>query len=122
GVGDCPATFGMHTFPLPVERYRHFYELGIDLVVPETRHVPIQCVDPHIKQRSRMTWWLAQRQAQAIEPGSQALLLDRNGNVTETAAANFLIVRKGTVISPPRKNILEGISLLVVRELCAELA
>lgn len=121
GPGDAPATFGMHTFPLPLERYRHFHEEGIHLVVPQTRHVPVECVDPRIKQRSRMHWWLAQRQARAIEPGSQALLLDLNGHVSETAAANFLIVRKGTVVSPPRQHVLEGISLLVVRELCGEM-
>jgi branched-chain amino acid aminotransferase len=121
GIGDGPATFGMHTFPLPLERYRRFHEHGIHLVVPDTRHVPGDCVNPHIKQRSRMQYWLAQRQAQVKAPGSQALLLDLDGNVTETAAANFLIVRQGIVISPPRKSILEGISLLVVRELCGEL-
>lgn len=120
-AGDGPATFGVHTFPLPLDRYRRFHEQGICLVVPDTRHVPIQCVDPHIKQRSRMHWWLAQKQAHAREPGSQPLLLDLNGHVTETAAANFLIVRSGTVVSPLWKNILEGVSLLVVRELCAEL-
>jgi branched-subunit amino acid aminotransferase/4-amino-4-deoxychorismate lyase len=120
-AGEAPATIGMHTFPLPVERYRPFHLQGIHLVVPDTRHVPIECVDPHIKQRSRMHWWMAQKQAQAKEPGSQALLLDLGGHVTETAVANFLIVRKGTVVSPPWKNILQGISLLVVRESCAEL-
>jgi branched-subunit amino acid aminotransferase/4-amino-4-deoxychorismate lyase len=121
GVGGGPATFGMHTFPLPLERYRHFHEEGVHLVVPDTRHVPFECVDPHIKQRSRMHWWLAQRQAEAREAGSQPLLLDLAGNVTETASANSLIVRKGSVVSPLRKNILEGISLLVVQELCGEL-
>ena len=120
-AGEAPATIGMHTFPLPVERYRPFHLQGIHLVVPDTRQVPVQCVNAQIKQRSRMHWWLAHKEAQAKEPGSQALLPDLDGHVTETAAANFLIVRKRTVISPPWKNILEGISLLVVRELCGEL-
>jgi branched-chain amino acid aminotransferase len=121
GAGDGPPTFGMHTFPLPLDRYRHFHEQGIHLVVPQTRHVPLECADPHLKQRSRIHWWLAQKQAQAKEPGSQALLLDLDGHVTETASANFLIVRKGVVVSPRWENILEGISLFVVRELCGEL-
>jgi branched-chain amino acid aminotransferase len=71
--------------------------------------------------RSRMVWWIAQQQAQDIEPGASALLLDAAGGVAETAAANFLIVRGGTVISPPRRSILGGVSLQVVEELCQEL-
>src|SRR3712207_8377554 len=50
-----------------------------------------------------------------------SLLLDREGHVTETAAANVLLVRGGVVLSPPRHSVLEGVSLRVVTELCAAL-
>jgi branched-subunit amino acid aminotransferase/4-amino-4-deoxychorismate lyase len=121
GAGDGEPTFAMHTFVLPFARYRRLFEEGAALVVPSTRHVPAVCVDPRLKQRSRLHWWLAEREAQRIEPGAAALLLDLNGHVTETAAANFLIVRGGVVVSPPRHSILGGISLQVVEELCGEL-
>lgn len=121
GVGDAPPTFGMHTFPLPFERYRPLVERGADLVVPEVRHVPPECVDRRIKQRSRLHWWLADRAARRLRPGVQALLRDDDGTLTETAAANFLIVRSGAVISPPAERILGGVSLGVVRELCDRL-
>jgi len=121
GVGDAPATFGMHTFPLPWARYRRLVQKGATLVVPRIRQVPRECVDPHIKQRSRMHWWLAEREAQLQDPGSSALLLDLAGHVTETASANFVMVRQGVVLSPPRDSMLEGVSLAVVRELCGEL-
>jgi branched-subunit amino acid aminotransferase/4-amino-4-deoxychorismate lyase len=121
GAGDRPATFGMHTFPLPFARYRDLVERGAALVVPGVRHVPAACVDPRLKQRSRLHWWLAEREARATAPGSMALLLNTTGHVTETAAANFLIVRGGTLISPPRESILAGISLAVVEELAGRL-
>ena len=120
-AGDGPATFGMHTYPLPLARFRRLVERGASLVVPSIRQVPAEVIDPHIKQRSRLHWWLADREVQRLEPGAAALLLDHAGFVTETAAANFLIVRGGTVLSPPRKAVLEGISLGVVRELCGML-
>jgi branched-subunit amino acid aminotransferase/4-amino-4-deoxychorismate lyase len=120
GPGDGPPTLGMHTFPLPFERYQRFFQQGVTLVVPDTRHVPAVCVDPRAKQRSRLHWWLAEQQAKKVEPGAVALLLDQEGHVTETAGANFLVVREGTVISPPRSAILNGISLRVVEELCRE--
>jgi len=46
------------------------------------------------------------------------LLLDLGGNVAETNTANFLIVERGTIVSPTLTNILPGIS----REMVAELA
>src|SRR3954470_13103937 len=58
GAGDQPPTFGMHTFPLPFARYRPLIEHGAALAVPGVRHVPAECIDPRIKQRSRMHWWL----------------------------------------------------------------
>ncbi len=121
GPGDAPPTFAMHTFPLPLARYRRFFEEGVRLVIPATRQVPAVCVDSRLKQRSRMHWWLAEQEAHRIDPLASALLLDLDGFVTETAAANFLLVRGGTVLTPPRQAVLEGVSLRVVEELCAGL-
>jgi branched-subunit amino acid aminotransferase/4-amino-4-deoxychorismate lyase len=117
GVGEQPATFGMHTFPLPFDRYRSLLEKGATLVIPTVRHVPGVCVDRRVKQRSRIHWWLAEVEARQVTPGAQALLLDEAGHLTETAGANLLLVRDGALVSPPRASILEGISLGVVGEL-----
>jgi branched-chain amino acid aminotransferase len=116
-VGDDP-TFGMHTFPLPFARYRPWIEQGVYLKTPSVSQIPPASVDPRIKHRSRMHWWLAQHEAGR---DTQALLIDRDGHVTETASANFLLVKDGTIVSPPRQAILGGISLQVVTELCGRL-
>jgi branched-subunit amino acid aminotransferase/4-amino-4-deoxychorismate lyase len=68
-----------------------------------------------------MHWWLAEREARAIDPRAIALLQSSRGLATETAAANFLIVRGGTVVSPPRDSVLRGVSLAVTQELCGRL-
>ncbi len=120
GPGDGPPTLVLHTFPLPLARYARLFREGARLVVPSVPQVPPCCVDPRIKQRSRLHWWLAEREVHAQAPGASALLLDQDGLVTETAAANFLIVRSGQVVSPPRSRILGGISLQVTEELCRE--
>jgi branched-subunit amino acid aminotransferase/4-amino-4-deoxychorismate lyase len=122
GAGDGPPTLGMHTFPLPFARYQHLFKEGAHLILSSTRHVPASSVDPRIKQRSRLHWWLAEQEARQLEPGSIALLLDADDQITETAGANFLLVRDGAVVSPPRHAILGGISLRTVEELCAELS
>jgi branched-chain amino acid aminotransferase len=114
--GEQP-TFGMHTFPLPFARYRPWIEHGIALRTPRVRAVPGSCVDPRIKQRSRMHWWLAEQEVRRVQPDAQALLLDGQGCVTETAAANFLLVKDGAMVSPPRESVLDGVSLHVITEL-----
>lgn len=115
---DGPPTLGMHTFPLRFDRSRQLFQTGARLVVPSVRQVPADCINPCIKQRSRLHWLLAEREARRIDPGASALLLDHAGHVTETAVASFLIVENGTVVSPPAGNVLGGVSLTVVRELC----
>src|SRR5262249_8339050 len=80
------------------------------------------CVDPRIKQRSRLHWWLAEQEVHRVDPEAHALLQNADGHVTETAAANVLLVRDGVLLTPPRHTVLEGVCLPVVGELCPEWA
>lgn len=114
-------TFCIHTFPLPFSTWLRFFREGAHVVTPSIRHVPPQCTDPKIKCRSRMHWWLADQEVRLVDPLAVTLLLDLDGNVTETGGSNFLIVKAGTVISPTARNILRGISRQNVIELCATL-
>src|SRR5262249_25764469 len=107
--------------PIDVVRHRPVIRRGAKLVTPAVRHVPVQCVPPQAKMRSRMFWWIAEQQAHDVDAEASALLLDLSGHVTETAVANFVIIRDGAVISPPRESILDGISLRFVEELCGRL-
>jgi branched-subunit amino acid aminotransferase/4-amino-4-deoxychorismate lyase len=116
---DGPATIGMHTMPISAARYRHLFTAGARLVVPSIRAQ--RSIDPRAKVRSRLHWWLAEREAHRRDPGSWALLVDERGCATETAAANLLAVIGGAVISPPRTDVLNGISLKVTEELCCSL-
>jgi branched-subunit amino acid aminotransferase/4-amino-4-deoxychorismate lyase len=120
-TGQGPPTFGMHTFPLPFERYARLFREGATLQVPGVRHVPTASLDPRVKQRSRLSWWIAEQEVHEADPSASALLLDVDGFVTETAAANLLIVRDGRVQTPWRGRVLSGVSLKVVEELCREL-
>jgi branched-subunit amino acid aminotransferase/4-amino-4-deoxychorismate lyase len=118
---DGPPRVGMYMFELHLERFAPWFRHGAHLVTPATRHVPTLTVDSRIKHRSRLHWWIADQEAQEMEKGAWALLLDFRGHVTETAVANFLVVKEGTVISPPRPSILGGISLLITEEICLDL-
>jgi branched-chain amino acid aminotransferase len=121
GTARLTPTFCMHTFPLPFSVWRHLFTEGTHVVTPAIRHIPPQCLDPKTKNRSRLHWWLADQQSQAVDPKAITLLLDLDGNITECAGSNFLIAKGRTVYSPTSRNILEGVSLITVRELTAEL-
>lgn len=118
---DLRPTVCIHTFPMPFEIWAGKFEIGQHLITPSIRHVPPQCYDPKMKYRSRMHYYLADKEAQVTDPNGAALLLDLDGNVTETGGANFLIVEKGTIVSPTTRNILPGISRQTVAELAQEL-
>ncbi|MEW6751466.1 MAG: aminotransferase class IV [Candidatus Latescibacterota bacterium] len=119
-AGDKEPTFCIHTFPLPFELWVPYFTRGAHVVTPSVRHVPPQCVDSKIKCRSRMHFWLADQETHLVDPQAVTLLLDLEGNITETSGSNFVIVRQGTVISPSPRNILPGVSLQTVSELCAQ--
>src|SRR5262245_56670071 len=71
--------------------------------------------------RGRMHYYLAGKEAQRGDPDASALLLDLAGNITETSGANFLIVERGTIVSPTLVNTLPGISRATVIELAGKL-
>ena len=120
-AGPMKPTVCAHTFPMPFALWARKTQLGAHVVTPSIRHVPPQCYDPKMKYRSRMHYFLADHEARLVDPDAAALLLDLDGNVTETSGANFLIVERGTIISPTLRNILPGISRQTVIELAARL-
>ncbi|NKB72425.1 MAG: branched-chain amino acid aminotransferase [Candidatus Latescibacteria bacterium] len=114
-------TLCIHSFPLPFALWKANFNQGIHVVTPSIRHVPPQCVDPKTKNRSRLHYWLADKQSQAVDSKATSLLLDLDGNLTECSGANFVLVEKDTIYTPTSRNILEGVSLVTLRELAPAL-
>jgi branched-subunit amino acid aminotransferase/4-amino-4-deoxychorismate lyase len=102
-----------HTFRLPHAEQARRHTGGVRLVTVPTREIPAECLDRRLKSRSRMHYWIAQRQAEFAVPGSQALLLDVDGNVAESPAATIVAIdgRTRSCLVPPPAAILPGASL-----------
>ena len=117
GVSPTP-TLIVYTTPLDPRQYERQARDGIRLV-------PVKAtigVDPHVKHRSRLPWWIARQQASAQDPLAEPLLIEPGpGAVLETPNANVLAVLDGTVVSPQRERILCGVTLGVVEDLCRHL-
>ena len=111
-------TVCLHTHPLAFWLWAEEYRSGQALVATKVRQVPSSSWPAELKCRSRMHYYLADREAAAADPHARALLLDADGFVTEASTANLLIFRAGEgLISPPSDKILPGISMSTVVEL-----
>lgn len=111
----------LHTYPLPFQLWSSWYTTGGALSTTPVQQIPAECWSSQLKCRSRMHYFLADRSAAQADPGSRALLLDRDGNVMETSTANVVAVFGDRLVSPPRTSVLPGISLQVIAELAGTL-
>ena len=66
-AGEQEPTFCIHTFPLPFSLWAPYFTEGVHVVTPSVRQVPPVCVDPKIKCRSRMHWWLADQETHLVD-------------------------------------------------------
>ena len=112
----------IYTTPVAFGQWASKYDVGESLVTTDVEQVSARCWPPELKCRSRMHYYLADRKAQAIEPGARALILDSMGFVTETTTANILAYRRSVgLLTPPRHKLLPGISLGMISDLATEL-
>ena len=118
---QIPPTFGMHCFLIGFGSFLPSYEKGIHVVTARIRHQPPECMDPKLKVRSRLYWFLADNEAHQVDPNATSLVLDLQGNIAECHGANFLIVQNGEIHSPTTRNMLEGVTWKVTLELAEAL-
>lgn len=106
----------IHTYPLPFALWRKAFTEGVSLRIPRVQQIPDECFPVSLKVRNRLHWWLADREADRLEPGSRALLTTRDGLLTETSTGCLFIVR-GTRLLTPIAHVLESLSRSVVEQL-----
>ncbi len=109
---------GLHTYAIPFCLWADKYTKGQRVVITDVEQISAASWPAELKCRSRMHYYLADRRAQALDPEARAVLLDRNGFISESSTANVVAYfqREG-LVSPPREKILPGISIAVLAEL-----
>lgn len=111
-----------HTFPIPFIQWSEKYVKGQDLAISSVRQVPTACWPAELKCRSRMHYYLADKEAHQKHPGSRAVLLDESGAVVEASTANVLVYYKTEgFVAPPSDEVLPGISLSMLVQLADEM-
>ncbi len=111
------ATVLIHCAEMGFARLAGGYRQGLRLVTPSIRQRPSQYLDPRVKSTSKMGHIMAELEARQVGEDASALLLDLDGFVTEGISANFYLVERGTLVTPPSLEVLAGITSQVVVEL-----
>jgi len=124
-AGPRAATALLHVYPLAYQRWAAQYRRGSRLTCSRVRQVPAECWPAEFKGRSRLHYYLADQDVAQRAPGSRALLLSLEGFLRETSTANLILCCESAhgprLLSPPRSQILPGVSLDVTRELATSL-
>jgi branched-subunit amino acid aminotransferase/4-amino-4-deoxychorismate lyase len=120
--GETPdaakSTVCVHGGPLAFAGWAHKYETGVDICIADVRQVPANCWPPELKCRSRMHYYLADREADRRCAGARAVLLDQDGFVGEASTANVVAYFKHDGLVTPRlAGVLPGISQQMLFEL-----
>ena len=120
--GKSERSIGIFTSPLPFHRWACKYTTGESLVVTSIRQVPENCWPAELKCRSRMHYYLADKEAQRTAPGARALLLDQDGFVAEASTASVMLYREGEgIVAPLQEKVLPSISVGVLKSLAEDL-
>lgn len=115
-------TVCIHTRPIAFRLWAEKYAHGESVAISTVRQIPDDCWPAELKCRSRMHYYLADRDAARRFPGSRAILLHHDGAVCEATTANLLAYFPDEgLVSPPHARILPGISVATATELAAKL-
>ncbi len=96
-----------HYYPSEAERKK-----GVPMVLihAERTNVHSKIIDTDFRN------YIAERIRQ--ESAYEALLVNKEGFITEGSKSNFFIIRKNKVITPPEKDVLPGITRKYILDIC----
>jgi branched-chain amino acid aminotransferase len=115
------ATVAIYCISIGFEEFARDYLDGVKLVIPSTRRIPPQCLEPKAKINNKMNHNIAMFEARQADPRAIPLMLDLDGNISESNAHNFFLVMDGKLCTPSNKNVLDGITKAALFELAAKL-
>lgn len=115
------ATVAIYCISIGFEEFARDYLDGVKLVIPSTRRIPPQCLEPKAKINNKMNHNIAMFEARQADPRAIPLMLDLDGNISESNAHNFFLVMNGKLCTPSNKNVLDGITKAALFELAAKL-
>ena len=118
---DKTPTIIVYSCAMPHRECARYYTEGKHAVTSLFRSLSSQCYEQRMKNRSRFPRFLSKRDADRIDKGAFALMLDTEGFIAEGTGANIFFVLDGVLYTSKTRNILGGISRQYVIRLAAQL-
>lgn len=115
--GTGRPTVAIYCLPVAFASFARQYLDGAVLVTPSTRRIPPQSLEAKAKITNKMNHVIALHEAQMTNPRCMPLMLDIDGNISETHMANFFFVADGKFFTPTERNVLGGITRSAIMEL-----
>ncbi|MBM3487286.1 MAG: branched-chain amino acid aminotransferase [Alphaproteobacteria bacterium] len=115
--GHGKTTVVMFCVPVDAAGFARDYVDGVPLVVPSTRRIPVQSLDPKAKVTNKVNHLLAAHEARQVDPKAVPLMLDTDGNISETHLSNFCFITGKTIYTPSERGVLGGITKMTIVEL-----
>ncbi len=111
------ATVTVYSVIVNFPEFASFYVEGAPVIIPSTRRIPPQCLESKAKITNKMNHNMAVFEAKQGDPRAIPLMLDIDGNLSETSAHNVFLVIDGKLCTPSDKNVLGGITRAVIFDL-----
>jgi len=115
------ATVTVYSVIVNFPEFASFYVEGAPVIIPSTRRIPPQCLESKAKITNKMNHNMAVFEAKQADPRAIPLMLDIDGNLSETSAHNFFLVIEGKLCTPSDRNVLGGITRAVIFDLAKQL-
>jgi len=115
------ATVTVYSVIVNFPEFASFYVEGAPLIIPSTRRIPPQCLESKAKITNKMNHNMAAFEAKQVDPRAIPVMLDIDGNLSETSAHNFFLVIDGKLCTPTDRNVLGGITKAVIFDLAKQL-
>jgi len=115
------ATVTIYSVIVNFPEFASFYVEGAPVIIPSTRRIPPQCLESKAKITNKMNHNMAAFEAKQVDPRAIPVMLDIDGNLSETSAHNFFLVIDGKLCTPTDRNVLGGITKAVIFDLAKQL-
>lgn len=105
-----PATVAIFCLPIAYHSFARDYVEGCLLVTPATRRTPPQSLEAKAKITNKMNHSIAAFEAKHVNPRATPLMLDIDGNISETHLGNFFFVSGGKLCTSTDRTVLGGVT------------
>jgi branched-chain amino acid aminotransferase len=115
------ATVTIFCLPIAYHTFAREYVEGSIVVTPSVRRTPPQSLEAKAKITNKVNHTMAAFEAKQVNPRATPLMLDLDGNISETHLGNFFFVSNGKLCTSTERTVLGGVTRATLCSMAGEL-